>query len=141
MTDEDQLREMQALWAQLNDDKDIEGWTTLYAADGKFVNARGTEFVGHDAIRKNLADRVAAAYPGRSLHQAYLRSLGHSHRGRHRRDLDGLRVLRAGRRRPVGDPDDPDGSTTVWCAAGWALRLFLEVNNAAYVRSTLQWRT
>ncbi len=138
MTDEDQLRELQALWAQLNDDKDIAGWTALYAADGKFVNARGTEFVGHDAIRKNLADRVAA-YPD----------------DRFTKHICGPSVIRI-------DGDTAETSTDYVCYArvgdgAWEILtigrfhnrlvrqdahwLFAEVNNSAYVRSTLQWRT
>jgi uncharacterized protein (TIGR02246 family) len=65
MTDEDQIRELYALWAERDADKDAEGWSQLYTEDGKFISGRRVEYVGRAAIRKNLEDRTAASPPDR----------------------------------------------------------------------------
>jgi ketosteroid isomerase-like protein len=63
MTDEDKIREMQALWAQRDTNRDADGWSSLYIPDGKYVNPAGLEFVGRAAIRQNLLDRYARRAP------------------------------------------------------------------------------
>jgi uncharacterized protein (TIGR02246 family) len=57
MTDEDQIREMQALWAQRHADKDAGRWADLFAEDGKYMNPRGGVYVGRQAIREYFVDR------------------------------------------------------------------------------------
>src|SRR5579864_2068613 len=64
MTDEDQIRQMQALWAERDADKDAEGWSQLFTHDGRAISGRG-ESVGRAAIKKNLEDRTALNPPDR----------------------------------------------------------------------------
>jgi uncharacterized protein (TIGR02246 family) len=59
MSDQDQIREMQALWAELDGDHDAEGVSKLFTPDGRYISGRG-EFVGREAIRKSIEDRTAA---------------------------------------------------------------------------------
>ena len=58
MTDEDQVRAMIALWSQADADKDVEGFAALFTEDGVYRGRRGVSR-GHEALRKNLADRIA----------------------------------------------------------------------------------
>jgi uncharacterized protein (TIGR02246 family) len=57
MTEEEQIRELQALWAQCHADNDAVGWSELFAEDGKFVNPRGGEIVGRDALQAYFKER------------------------------------------------------------------------------------
>ena len=59
MTDQDQIREMQAVWAELDGDHDAEGVSRLFTEDGRYISGRG-EFVGRESIRKSIDDRTAA---------------------------------------------------------------------------------
>ena len=69
MTDEEQIREMQALWGQRDSERDFDGWSQLYTEDGKYINPRGQEFVGRAALKQNIADRYASRPEGqRTVH-------------------------------------------------------------------------
>ena len=59
MTDEDQIRELQARWAECDADQDADGLTRLFVEDGKFISGRRVEYVGRAAIHKNMQDRIA----------------------------------------------------------------------------------
>ncbi len=59
MTDEDQIREMHARWAECDADKDAEGLSQLFTEDGKFISGRRVEYAGRAAVRKKLEDRTA----------------------------------------------------------------------------------
>jgi ketosteroid isomerase-like protein len=65
MTDEEKIRQMQALWSEKDADKDAVGLSELYTEDGKYVSRRG-ELVGREAIRKDLEHRTAVAPPNRN---------------------------------------------------------------------------
>ncbi len=58
MTDEDRIRDLQALWSEKDSDKDSRGLSELYASDGKYLSRRG-EIVGREAIRHDLEQRTA----------------------------------------------------------------------------------
>ena len=60
MTDEEQIREMQAIWAERRSDLDIEGLSDMFCEDGRFINPRGGEFVGRAAIRTYFTERYSA---------------------------------------------------------------------------------
>jgi uncharacterized protein (TIGR02246 family) len=64
VTDEEQVRQMIALWSEADADKDPDAFAALFTEDGKYVSRRG-DSVGRAAIRKNLADRVAVNPPDR----------------------------------------------------------------------------
>ena len=71
MTDEDQVRAMIALWSQADADKDVEGFAALFTEDGVYRGRRGVSR-GHEALRKNLADRIAVNPPDReTMHLFY----------------------------------------------------------------------
>ena len=57
-SDEEKIRQMQALWSEKDADKDAVGLSELYAENGKYVSRRG-ELVGRDAIRQDLENRTA----------------------------------------------------------------------------------
>ncbi len=61
--DREQIREMYALWAERDHNKDATGWSQLFTEDAKYINPRGFEFVGRVAIEKNLHDRNTARSP------------------------------------------------------------------------------
>jgi hypothetical protein len=71
MTEEDQIREMQALWGQRHADKDALGWSHLWTEDGKYVNPRREEYVGRAAIQKYLEDRYASHPPDRYIRHVF----------------------------------------------------------------------
>jgi uncharacterized protein (TIGR02246 family) len=71
MTDEDQIREMQALWGQLHADKNADGWSQLWTEDGKYVNPRREEYIGRAAIRQYLVDRYASHPPDRYIRHVF----------------------------------------------------------------------
>jgi uncharacterized protein (TIGR02246 family) len=58
VTDEEQVRQMLALWSEADADKDPQAFAALFTEDGKYVSRRG-DSVGRAAIYQNLADRIA----------------------------------------------------------------------------------
>ena len=66
MRDEEQIRLTLALYSRLNDYKDEEAWTLLYAPDAVVVARAGQEWHGRNAIRAFMRDINTA--PGRSRH-------------------------------------------------------------------------
>ncbi len=60
MTDEEQIREMQGLWAQRRSDRDVDAFAALFSEDGKFVNPRGGEYLGRAAIHAYFSERYGA---------------------------------------------------------------------------------
>jgi uncharacterized protein (TIGR02246 family) len=60
MTDEDQIRELQALWGQRHADRDPVGWSDLWTEDGTFVNPRGEAITGRKALREYFTQRYLA---------------------------------------------------------------------------------
>jgi uncharacterized protein (TIGR02246 family) len=67
MTDRNRIIELQALWAQLDVDKDAERWSRLFAEDGTYVGATGATFVGRPDIRRCLEERTATRPAGRAV--------------------------------------------------------------------------
>src|SRR5947208_8923739 len=64
VTDEEQVRQMLALWSEADADKDPRAFAALFTEDGKYVSRRG-DSVGRAAIYQNLADRIAVNSPDR----------------------------------------------------------------------------
>jgi len=64
VTDEEQVRQMLALWSEADADKDPQAFAALFTEDGKYVSRRG-DSVGRAAIYQNLADRIAVNPPDR----------------------------------------------------------------------------
>jgi hypothetical protein len=71
VTDEEQIREVLALWGQLHADKNADGWSQLWTEDGKYVNPRREEFVGRAAIRQYLFDRYNTHPPERYIRHVF----------------------------------------------------------------------
>jgi ketosteroid isomerase-like protein len=68
LTDREDIREMIARWSQTDADKDIDGFVALFTENGVYRGRRGAS-KGHDAIRKNITDRVTLNPPDRlTLH-------------------------------------------------------------------------
>ncbi len=67
MTDKNRIIELQALWAQLDVDKDAEAWSRLFTEDGTYVGATGATFVGRAEIRRCLEERTATRPAGRAV--------------------------------------------------------------------------
>jgi ketosteroid isomerase-like protein len=61
MTDEDQIRELQALWGQRHADRDAARWSELWIEGGKFINPRGGEVVGREALQAYFKDRYLSS--------------------------------------------------------------------------------
>jgi uncharacterized protein (TIGR02246 family) len=70
VTDEDQIRELQAIWGQLEADRDAEAWSQLFTEDATYIRPDGSRTVGRAAIRDSLIQRTAARPPGR--HSAHV---------------------------------------------------------------------
>ena len=70
MTDIEQVRKMIALWSEADADKDPEAFAALFTEDGKYVSRRGVS-AGREAIRKNLADRIAVNPPERETYHLF----------------------------------------------------------------------
>jgi uncharacterized protein (TIGR02246 family) len=60
MTDEDQIRELQALWGQRHADRDPVGWSELWTEDGTFINPRGEAIKGRNALQRYFSERYLA---------------------------------------------------------------------------------
>jgi uncharacterized protein (TIGR02246 family) len=59
MTDEDQIEEVIALWAQYESDKDAVAWSDLFAENGRYIRPNREVAEGRTAIRKSREDRNA----------------------------------------------------------------------------------
>jgi uncharacterized protein (TIGR02246 family) len=59
MTDEEQVEEVIALWAQYESDKDAVAWSNLFAEDGRYIRPNREVSDGRAAIRKSREDRNA----------------------------------------------------------------------------------
>jgi ketosteroid isomerase-like protein len=59
MTDEDQVEEVVALWAQYESDRDAVAWSDLFAEDGRYIRPNREVAEGRAAIRKSREDRNA----------------------------------------------------------------------------------
>lgn len=70
-SDEQQVREMLALWGQRHADKDADGWSQLWTEDGAYVNPRRDVFAGRAAIRQYLVDRYTAHPPDRYIRHIF----------------------------------------------------------------------
>lgn len=75
MTDQDQIRGMIVRWALADSKKDAEGFAATFTEEGRFKSARGGEWRGREALRKNLADRIAANPPNRETMHLFGESL------------------------------------------------------------------
>jgi uncharacterized protein (TIGR02246 family) len=64
VTDEEQVRQMLALWSEADADKGPEAFAALFTEDGKYISRRG-DSIGRAAIYQNLADRIALNPPDR----------------------------------------------------------------------------
>src|SRR5262249_34722277 len=64
MSDEEEIRQRLALWAEKDADHDAPGWASLFTETGKYVSPRG-EFAGRAAIQKMIEDRTARNPPNR----------------------------------------------------------------------------
>jgi ketosteroid isomerase-like protein len=71
MTDEDQLREMQALWGQYHADKNMDAWGNLFTEDALFVNPRRVEVIGRATITKYMTDINANHPPDRYIRHVF----------------------------------------------------------------------
>ncbi len=71
MTDEDQIREMQALWGQHHADKDAEAWSQLWTEDGLYVNPRHQEVVGRAGLAKYLTEFYAGLPADRYIRHVF----------------------------------------------------------------------
>ncbi len=60
MTDEEQIRELQALWGQRHADRDAVGWSELWTEDGTFVNPRGEAITGRAVLQEYFTQRYLA---------------------------------------------------------------------------------
>jgi uncharacterized protein (TIGR02246 family) len=67
MTDKNRIIELQALWAQLDVDKDAGAWSQLFSEDGTYVGATGVTFVGRAEIQRCLEERTATRPAGRAV--------------------------------------------------------------------------
>jgi hypothetical protein len=63
VTDEDQIREMVALWAQVEADRDEPAWSELFAEDGCYVHPGGELVNGRLGILKDRQERNARRSP------------------------------------------------------------------------------
>jgi uncharacterized protein (TIGR02246 family) len=57
MSDEDQIRERQALWAQYEADNNADAWSELFTEDARYIRPNGLETVGRQAIRDSMISR------------------------------------------------------------------------------------
>jgi uncharacterized protein (TIGR02246 family) len=64
VTDEEQVRQMLALWSEADADKDPQAFAAQFTEDRKYVSRRG-DSAGRAAIYQNLADRIAVNPPDR----------------------------------------------------------------------------
>jgi uncharacterized protein (TIGR02246 family) len=70
MTDEDRIREAQALWAQREADKDFKALSELFAEDGRYVRPEGEAWIGRAMIQKKFEERYAKR--SSTFHQTHL---------------------------------------------------------------------
>jgi uncharacterized protein (TIGR02246 family) len=61
VTDEEQVRQLLALWGQRHADKDAAGWSQLFAEDGVYVTPRGDRIVGRAAIQQYAEERYGSS--------------------------------------------------------------------------------
>jgi ketosteroid isomerase-like protein len=59
MTDQEQIEEVVALWAQYESDKDAVPWSDLFADNGRYIRPNREVADGRAAIRKSREDRNA----------------------------------------------------------------------------------
>lgn len=71
MSDEEQIRTMQALWGQLHADRDAVGWSQLFTDNGTYINPLRQEFVGRAAIRAYLEERYAGHGADRHIRHVF----------------------------------------------------------------------
>ena len=71
MSDEEQIRAMQALWGQRHADRDAEGWSQLFTENGTYINPRRQSFVGRAAIRAYLEERYAGHAADRHIRHVF----------------------------------------------------------------------
>jgi ketosteroid isomerase-like protein len=138
MSDEEQVRRTMVLWAHRNDDKDADGWSQLFTENGKFINARRTEFVGRAAIRKNLQDRTDNNPPDRHTTHVMGYPVVEISGDTARAEADYVCYARIG--------DAPEQILTVGRCIGHLERhgdswLLSEFDNRAYVHTWLTWAT
>ncbi len=70
MTDEDQIRQALALWAQREADKDFKALSELFAEDGRYVRPEGEAWIGPAMILKRWEERYAKRSP--TFHQTHV---------------------------------------------------------------------
>jgi hypothetical protein len=59
MSADDAIRHTLASYPLRHDNRDVDGYVTLFAEDGRFAGAN-TEHIGHDAIRKFISNTYAS---------------------------------------------------------------------------------
>src|SRR5215207_857651 len=67
MTDDEQIRQLQAHWVQLREDGDLAGWSALYTEEGRYVRPNGEASVGRAAIGQHIEQSEARNPPGRKI--------------------------------------------------------------------------
>jgi len=64
MNDEEQIRQLQAVYVQLTDDGDARGKSDLFAEDGRYYPASG-QVIGREEIYRTIVGRAANQPKGR----------------------------------------------------------------------------